>query len=48
MSPKRSKSRLWLLQCAACGGVVGVVDQTLGDEVYEIRKTLERLAAALF
>ena len=48
MSPKRSKSRLCLLQCAACGGVVGVVDLALGDEVHEIRKALERLAADLF
>lgn len=45
---KRSKSKLCLVQCAACGGVVGVVDQALGAEIYEIRKILERLAVDLF
>ena len=45
---KRPKSKLWMVQCAACGGVVGVVDQAIGEDVYEIRKALERLASALF
>lgn len=48
VSLKRLRSKLTFVQCASCGGVVGMLDQSVGEELREIKKTLERMAAAMF
>lgn len=48
VSLRRLRSRLTFVHCAACGGVVGTLDPGVGEELREIRKTLERIALAVF
>ncbi len=48
MSLKRLRAKLTFVHCASCGGVVGMLDHGTGEELREIRKTLERIAAAAF
>jgi hypothetical protein len=48
VSLKRFRPKLTFVQCSSCGGVVGVLDHSMAEELREMRKTLERIASCLF
>lgn len=48
VSLKRFHPKLSFVHCSSCGGVVGVLDPSVAQELSKIRTALEQIASGLF
>ena len=48
VSPRNSPFKLTFVQCASCGGVIGVMDfYNIGNELQDIKKAIAAIAKSI-